>query len=225
MTITRDRSLIVAEAIEPETDSGLLVSLDSMLDSSTSTLEDPRHLGYRSLGVTEDGRILYSVGGGELVAWDSGTGDASTFTRDLPGEWLRAVTPLLSDGSFVGVTQDPPRLFSVSSDGEVNRLGDPGGYTTSLALDQQGGRVFWMANAHGNAWKQGAAVMTMNIETGEQDVIVELRDSFADELGLLPGGTYSIAYEDGALFIGVNASPIGDDSGFGTVVLVVIEGL
>jgi hypothetical protein len=159
------------------------------------------------------------------VAWDSGTGDASTFTRDLPGEWLRAVTPLLSDGSFVGVTQDPPRLFSVSSDGEVNRLGDPGGYTTSLALDEQGGRVFWMANAHGNAWKQGAAVMTMNIETGEQDVIVELRDSFADELGLLPGGTYSIAYEDGALFIGVNASPIGDDSGFGTVVLVVIEGL
>ena len=223
MTITSDRSLLVTEAVDPESQTGVLVSWDSTSSTPVLTLGDPRHTGYRSLAVAADGRILFSVGDGELEAWDPESGDTSTFTRDLPGDWLRAVTPLLPDGSLVGVTQDPSKLFSVSSGGAVEQLGDAGGYTTSLALDVLGGRVFWMANAHGAAWEQGAPVMSMDLQTGTQSVVVYLRDFFANELGLLPGGTYSIVYDEGMLFIGVNSSKLGDDSGFGTVVLVVIE--
>lgn len=138
---------------------------------------------------------------------------------------MRAATPVLEDGTIVGVTQSPPALFALSRSGDVEPLGDPGGYTTSLALDEAGQRIFWMANAHGNAWRQGAAVMSLDLRTGDISEVVRLGSSFRDELGLLPGGTYSIQYEDGSLYMGVNASHLDDESGFGTVVLVVVEGL
>ena len=225
LTISADGAALVVEAVEPESDSGLLVSWDNRTTAEDAQLRDPRHIGYRSLAVAADGRILFSVGSGELAAWDTATGSISTYTRDLPGEWMRATTSVLEDGTLVGVTQNPPRLFTLARSGAVETLGDPGGYTTSLALDLAGQRVFWMANAHGDAWKQGARVMALDIRTGDISEVVRLRSSFESELGLLPGGTYSIQYEDGSLYVGVNASQLSDESGFGTVVLVVIEGL
>jgi hypothetical protein len=55
--------------------------------------------------------------------------------------------------------------------------------------------------------------------------VTSLLDAFEEELGLLPGGTYSAVYDQGRLILGVNASELDDDSGFGTVVLVVLEGV
>ena len=55
--------------------------------------------------------------------------------------------------------------------------------------------------------------------------MVSLNEAFMDKLGLVAGGTYSAVFSDGRLIMGINASPIGDESGFGTVVFVVVEGL
>lgn len=224
MAFTPVGNRLAIEAVDPESRVGSVVARNSV-DGGQSNHDDSEHVGFRSLGLTEEGSILYSVGGRRLMAWQPASDRTTLYTDDLPGDWLRAVTAPLDDGGFVGVTQDPPRLFRASPQGDITAMGDPGGYTTSLALDPMGRRVFWMANAHGGAWKDGAPIVSMDLETGEQQVLLSLRKSFASELGLLPGGTYSMVYDAGRLYVGVNASQLGDDSGFGTVVLVVIEGL
>jgi hypothetical protein len=65
----------------------------------------------------------------------------------------------------------------------------------------------------------------MDTASGEITEVTALLDPFDEELSLLPGGTYSIVYDEGKLIVGVNASNLDDDSGFGTVVLVVVEGV
>jgi hypothetical protein len=92
-------------------------------------------------------------------------------------------------------------------------------------MTPDGGRIFWMPEAHGGAWEVGAAIMSMDTSTGEITEVVSLLDPFEESLDLLPGGTYSIVYDEGRLILGVNASDLDDDSGFGTVVLVVVEGV
>lgn len=218
-------SQIVVEAVDPWTDTGVLAHWDVLSSRVASGHEDPDQTGFRALAVDSEGRVLFSTGGGRLMAWDSTSGTAEQVTDDLPGEWMRAATPVDGSGVIYGVTQDPPALFSLDADGRVELLGDPGGYTTSLGFDERGGRVFWMAGAHGDSWETGATVMTLDVDTGEMFEVVSLQPVFEGELGLRVGGTYSMVYSGGRLFIGVNASPIDDDSGFGRVVLVVVEGL
>jgi hypothetical protein len=67
--------------------------------------------------------------------------------------------------------------------------------------------------------------MVLDTATGEQTVIAELNALVEESLGLTVGGTYSIVVSaDGdELYVGVNASPVGDDSGFGEVALLIID--
>ena len=104
-------------------------------------------------------------------------------------------------------------------------IGNAGEYTASLATTPEGDRVFWMPGAHGDAWQLGAPILQLDTATGEVTELVSLAEPFEERFGLLPGGTYSITYHEGSLIVGVNASPLDDDSGFGTVVLVVVEGV
>jgi hypothetical protein len=225
MTMVPGTSVIVAEAVEPETDVGVLVAWDTGSGSVIAELSDERQTGYRSLGTTPDGGVVYSTGSGGLAVWDVESDDAEDLDLRMSGDWMRAVTPLLDDGTLIGVTRDSDELFGLSATGEVTSLGNAGGYTTSLALDESAGRIFWLAEAHGDAWVSGAPVMSLDLSTGDVTEVVRLKDSFESGLGLLPGGTYSMVYDRGRLVIGVNASPLDEDSGFGTVVLVVVEGL
>jgi hypothetical protein len=143
----------------------------------------------------------------------------------MPGYWLRAITRPAPDGTVYGVSDDESVLFSISPDGSLSELGDPGGTTTSIAMTPDGSRIFWMPEAHGGAWEVGARIMSMDTASGEITEVTALLDPFDEELSLLPGGTYSIVYDEGKLIVGVNASNLDDDSGFGTVVLVVVEGV
>jgi hypothetical protein len=92
-------------------------------------------------------------------------------------------------------------------------------------MTPDGSRVFWMPEAHGGAWEVGAKVMSLDTASGEMTEVVSLLDPFGEALDLLPGGTYSTVYDEGRLILGMNASPMDDDSGFGEVVLVVLEGV
>lgn len=225
MAISADGHTLVATAVEPESDTATVASYDTRTDSALGELDDPRQTGYRALAAGKNGEVLFSIGGGRLSAFDPASQTATDADTAMPGDWLRAVTDVRPDGSSYGVTEDSPRLFSLAADGTAGPLGDPLGYTTSLAMSDDGEHVFWMPEAHGSAWEIGAAVLDLDTRTGEISELIRLGPMFEDELGLRAGGTYSIVYDKGRLIIGVNASSFEDTSGFGTVVLVVIEGL
>jgi hypothetical protein len=228
MTMTLDGHTLVAGSVDVESgesDRGVLTVYDTSIRETVTQVEDPRQYGFRALGVDPvSGNIFYSIEDEALAALDPASGEFSDLDVTLPGWWLRSVTRPAPDGTVYGAADDEPGLFSISPDGALTDLGDPGGSTTSIAITPDGSRIFWMPEAHGGAWEVGAVVNSMDTATGEITEVTSLLDPF-EELGLLPGGTYSVVYDDGRLILGVNASPPDDDSGFGTVVLVVIEGV
>lgn len=229
MTITGDGRTLVLGSVRVESRdpvTGMFTIVDTSTGHTAAQVDDPRQYGFRALGVDPPtGGVLYGIGGGKLASLDPISGEYHDSDVIMPGNWLRAVTRPADDGTIYAASDDQPSLFSISPGGSLEDLGDPGGLTTSLAMTPDGGRLFWMPEAHGKSWESGAKVMALDTVSGEKSEVVALRDPFREELGLLPGGTYSVVYDHGRLILGVNASTLEDDSGFGAVVLVVIEGV
>ncbi len=229
MTIAGDGRTLVAGSVDVESeepDRGMLTVYDTSTRETLNQVEDPRQEGFRALGIDPvSGNIFYSIGDNRLASLDPASGEFTDMEVTLPGWWLRSVTRPAPDGTVYGAADDEPGLFSISPDGTLTDLGDPGGSVTSIAMTPDGSRIFWMPDAHGGAWEIGAPVRSMDTATGEITEVTSLLEPFGDKLELLPGGSYSLVYDDGRLILGVNASPLDDDSGFGVPVLVVIEGL
>lgn len=186
-------------------------------------LED--HVGYRNVMVDADGRAYVAIGGGELGVYDPETNDTTTHNERLPGDWLRASTQPAPDGRVFGVTREPDRFFVMSPSGGIEDLGEAAGYTASMALSGDGESFYYMPGAHGVAWKSGSPLIRVDGATGDQKVVVELNRLSEEGLGLTVGGTYDVAVSpDGkTVYLGANASPLGDDSGFGEVVLLAVH--
>ena len=229
MTIAGDGRTLVAGSVDvdsEEPDRGKLTVYDTSSRATITQVEDPRQEGFRALGLDPvSGNVFYSIGDNRLAALDPASGEFADMEVTLPGWWLRSVTRPAPDGTVYGAADDEPGLFSISPEGDLTDLGNPGGSVTSIAMTPDGSHIFWMPDAHGGAWEIGAPVRSMDTTTGEITDVTSLLESFGDKLQLLPGGSYSVVYDDGRLILGVNASPLDDDSGFGTPVLVVIEGL
>ncbi len=230
MTMAGDGKTLVAGSVDieasDETDRGLLTVYDTVARETVQQIDDERQEGFRALGLDPvTGHVFYSIGDNKLAGLDPVTGESEDLDGTMPGWWLRSVTRPAPDGTVYGASDDESGLFKISPDGAMTDLGDPGGTTTSIAMNPDGSRIFWMPEAHGSAWEIGAPIMTMDTASGEITEITSLLDPFETAFGLLPGGTYSMVYDEGRLVIGVNASPLDDDSGFGTVVLVVVEGV
>jgi hypothetical protein len=223
LAATPDGRYLVGEAVEPVSDSGSLVAFDTVTGEVIDVEVYPGHTGFRSLAVTGEGLVYFSAGSSELVSYDPASGAVGDRAIALPGDLLRAVTRPAGDGTLYAVTQKPSTLFAFHPDGSVETLGDAGGYTTSLAL--AGERLYWVADAHGGAWREGAPLQYLDIATGSIDTLLELNPAIEAELGLRVGGTYDVAYdpEGNRLYLGMNAATPPDDSGFGTVVLVIVE--
>jgi hypothetical protein len=124
-----------------------------------------------------------------------------------------------------GVTDDPGQLFALRPDGEIEVLGPVRGDTASLALHPDGDRLFYVPDAHGSSWEQGTPLISVDTETGDEEVVVELNELAEDQLGLRLGGTYNVAVSpDGErVYIGLNAGEPDSGETFGEVVLVVVE--
>jgi hypothetical protein len=229
MTLAGDGRTLVLGSVRVESRdpvTGVFTIVDTSSGQTIAQVDDPRQFGFRAFGLDPvTGGVLYGIGGGKLASLDPLSGEYQDSELLMPGTWLRAVTRPAPDGTIYAASDDEPGVFSISPDGSLEVLGHPEGPTTSLAMSSDGSKVFWMPEAHGKAWEVDAKVMSLETSTGEMSEVVSLLDPFRDELGLLPGGTYSVVYDDGRLILGVNASNLEDDSGFGTVVLVVIEGV
>lgn len=216
--------LLYAEAADPfGQKEGQFVVYD--LDGSSVLFTDDGLLnGFRSMAVDADGRAYYSTGSGVLTVYDPDTNTASEFPASIPGESLRAATIPDEAGIIYGVTRSPERFFALDPAGVVTDLGPATDYTTSIALSADGSSVFYVPAAHGGAWKLGAPLLVTDTATGAQETVVELGPIVEEGLGLRLGGTYNLVVDpDGSrLYIGMNASPLDDDSGFGEVVLLIV---
>jgi hypothetical protein len=226
MVMAPDGQTLVASSVDSASDTATLTVVDTETRSVDEVVDDPAQVLFRALGVgTDSGLTMYAIGDGGLGLLDPATGKFSHDGPHLPGAEMRAITRSASDGTVYGVTDEESALFAIRPGQEVESLGSAGGYTASLGMTPDGSRIFWLPDAHGGAWESGARVRQMDTASGDVTDLVGLEDLFTDSLSLHAGGTYSVVYDDGRLILGVNASPLDDDSGFGTVVLVVIEGV
>lgn len=219
--------LVYGEAVDPklkpEGNSGPFFVYDVVAEEVIYRTEGT-HDGYRNVIVDDDGRAYFSVGNGQLAVYDPTTNEVGEFEGELPGDWLRASTTPMPDGRIFGATRDPDRFFVLSPSGQVDDLGAAAGYTASMALGADGEHFYYMPHAHGKAWEDGAPLIRVD-EAGNQETIVELNPLVEESLGYTVGGTYNVATSpDGkTVYIGANASQSGDDSGFGEVILIVVN--
>jgi sugar lactone lactonase YvrE len=220
-----DGRLLYAEAVDPfGDDAGAFVVRNAADGTTVFVDDDPAHIGYRSIAVDADGRAFYSIGGGRLAVYDPKSNTRSALEAQLPGEWLRAVTEPDAQGTLYGVTRDPEVFFALDPDGTVRTLSKALGYTTSVALSPDGTTLYSVPVAHGGAWEISAPLMAVDTTTGEAEVVIELQPLAEEHLGMRLGGTYNVAFdkERRVIYLGMNASDMSDDSGFGEVVLMIV---
>lgn len=221
--------LIFGESIDPltrESDpNGPLFVYDVQSEQVVYTSPSKPHAGFRSVLVDANGNAHYSIGGGRMLMFDATSREVGKSKVELPGNWLRAVTSVRSDGSLFGVTREPETLFEIAADGSTRTLGSALGYTTSLALSPDGSKFYYMPGAHGDSADWGSPLVAVDTDTGEQDVVVELNDLIESRIGYTVGGTYNVAVspDGGTVYMGVNAGEVGADSAFGEVILLVVD--
>lgn len=224
-----DTGLVFGEALDPlvedDVDGGPFFAYDATTGEVVYEGDSGPHVGYRNIMVDAQGRAFYSIGGGQLAVYDPATNDVATHDSSLPGEMLRASTTPTSDGRIFGVTDDENALFVMEPSGEIKSLGTARDYTASMAVHPDGDRFFYIPDAHGGSWERGTPLIMVDGDSGDQSVVVELNEMAVEGLGLRLGGTYGLAVHPSGdrLYIGMNASPSDDDSGFGEVVLLVVH--
>lgn len=219
--------LLYGEAPDPRfaEDQGPFFVYDVARGETVFVDDDPAHAGFRSVAVDAEGRAYYSVGDGVLRVYDPQTGEARDHPDLMPGLWLRASTAPSADGTVYGVTTEPDVLFAIEPSGQIRTIGPVRGYTASIALDPDGERILYVPGAHGDSFFQGTPLISVDPETGDEEVLVELNDAAEAVLGLRLGGTYDLAVDPSRriVYIGMNAgSPSSDGAPFGEVVLLVV---
>jgi hypothetical protein len=219
--------LLYGEAPDPLTDPwvGPFFVYDTEAEETVFVDDDPRHLGFRNIAVDAQGRAFYSMGDGVLRVYDPATNEAEDLPGRLPGSWMRASTLPAADGTVYGVTMEPAVFFAIEPSGEVSELGPGRGYTASIALDPDGERILYVPGAHGDSWEQGTPLVAVDVESGEEEVLVELNGAAESQLGLRLGGTYDIAVDADAriVYVGMNAGAAGSPEPYGEIVLLVVH--
>ena len=234
LAISPDRRWIFGEAVDAqsptEDDSGVFFVADATTGQVTHVDDDPDHVGFRAILVTPEGEALYAAPGGSLFGYTPGSEAARRLDGVLPGERLRAASPAGPDGSVYGATVEPDALFRLAPDGTFSDLGSIEAYTASLALSPDGGTLYYLPGAHGDAYTEGAPLIAVDTATGEHRTVVELQDLVGPALDLRVGGSYDLVADPGGerLYLGINAGPLrpsseDEDDTFGTVALLVID--
>ena len=221
--------LIYGEIVDPLVSDDLFPSGGFVVYDVTSgqvvrTAEDPVHDGFRNILVDEQGSAWFARDGGQLLRYDPAADETSEVDVDLGG-MLRASTRPTADGTVFAVTQDPDRFLAIDPAGPVVRpLGEALGYTASIALLPDESGFLYVPGAHGRSATWGTPLIRVDGETGEQTVVVELADLLVDELGVTPGGTYSIVVdaEREVASVSLNAGTDPEEP-WGEVVFVVVD--
>lgn len=220
-----DGSLIYAEAADPIGEkTGSFVVLDAENGDPVFSSDDSAHGGYRNIAVGSDGLAYITWNDTSLAVYDPEANSLAATSIQIPGGILRASTQPDPSGRIFAVTRDPAVFFVLDPDGTVTELGPALGYTTSMALSPGGDRFYYIPDAHGGAWRQGAPLIAVDTTTGDSEVVVELNPLVEQQFGLRAGGTYSVAVDgDGkTIFVVLNAGDPDNSDAFGEVILAVV---
>ena len=217
------------ELENPDHDIGAFFVYDVVKNKMVFRVDDQTHTLYRNMIVGADGRAYIAAEDGYLLIYEPGAKELVRSDERVPGGGpLRASTTPGPDGTVYAVTQGeddaPDIFFAVTRDGSFRRLGEARGYTTSLALNDDGSRFFYVPGAHGDSSEWQTPVIAVDTKTGEQEVVAELKGLAEDHLGLTPAGSYNVVFDAARnrLFVGLNAGDDEDDP-WGEVMLAVIE--
>jgi hypothetical protein len=223
--------LVYGEAVDPAAseashrDEGDFFVYDTKTGRTAFRSDDQKHVLFRNVMLDRRGRAYVAAEGGRLLRYTPGTGNLEDAGVLLPGGGsLRASTRPAPDGTVYGVTQSPDEFFALERDGTIRPLGSARGYSTSLALDADGSRFYYVPGAHGDSWEQGTPVIAVDTRTGAQHVITDLNALAEENLGLTLGGSYNVALDArrGVLYVGLNAGKTSEDP-WGDVVLAIIK--
>jgi hypothetical protein len=179
------------------------------------------HVGFRNVLVDAEGRGYYSIGGSQLSVYDPATKSEAVHSHPMPADWLRASTAPAPDGRVAAVTDEPYTFFVFHPNGEIETLGPARGYTASVAMHPDGDRFFYVPDAHGGSAASGTPLVSVDLNTGEEQVVVELNPLAEQHLGLTLGGSYNVVVSPAGdtVYVGMNSGP----DGFGEVILLVVQ--
>ncbi|MGH8872900.1 MAG: hypothetical protein ACRDWS_13085 [Acidimicrobiia bacterium] len=219
--------LLYGEALDPlvkdrtDNEEGPLFVYDVRQEATIFQSPDSPHVGFRNILVDAEGRAYYSIGGGQLSVYDPGSNAISTHPHNMPADWLRASTAPAPDGRVAAVTDEPYTFFVLHPSGEIQTLGPAQGYTASLAMHPDGDRFFYVPHAHGGSAASGTPLVSVDLDTGEEQVVVQLNPLAEQHLGLTLGGSYDVVVSPAGdtVYVGMNSGP----DGFGEVVLLVVH--
>jgi hypothetical protein len=223
--------LLYGEAVDPvvkdqqDIERGPLFVFDVNTDEVVFRGPDSPHVGYRNIIVDASGRAYYSIGGGELAMYDPASNQISVHPHTMPADWLRASTLPSADGVVAAVTDEPHTFFVMEPSGGIRVLGPARGYTASMAMHPDGDRFFYVPDAHGGSSQANTPLISVDIISGEEEVVAELNPLAEERLGLTLGGSYDIAVDpSGAtVLIGMNSGTLGSEDDYGEVALLVVH--
>jgi hypothetical protein len=219
--------LLYGEAVDPraEQNQGPFFVYDVERGDVVFRDQDPAPVGFRNVAVDADGRAFYSVTGGRLARYDPGSGEAVEDAHQVPGVRLRASTVPGPDGTVYAAFEDPDAFVALEPSGSLRPLGTARGYTASIALHPDGDRFFYVPEAHGKSWEQGAPLIAVDTRTGAQTVVVELNPLAEEGLGLRLAGSYNVALDPSGrvVYVGMNAGAVESEETFGEVALFVVH--
>jgi hypothetical protein len=224
-------NLVYGEALDPlraqvDVDEGPFFAYDTVSEQVVFEGPPTPHALFRNILVDADGKAYYSMGNAQLAVYDPETNELGALEATMPGDTIRASTLPGPDGRVFAVTDEPAQFFALEPSGEITVMGEAIGYTTSLALDPDGSRFFYMPDAHGIAYYYGASVYSIDTETGvETTLLGDLNSLVESTLGVEVGGSYDLAVSPSGdrLYIGINVGPIGSEFGFGDVALLIVH--
>ena len=218
--------LVYGEAIDPVLRSqgieqGPFFAYDVASESVVFQGPPTPHVGYRNVIVDAEGRAYYSLGGAQLAVYDPASNALSTHPHNMPADWVRASTAPAPDGRVAAVTDEPYTFFVLQPSGEIQTLAPARGYTASMAMHPDGDRFFYVPDAHGGSAASGTPLVSVDLNTGEEQVVVELNPLAEEHLGHTLGGSYNVAVSPAGdtVYVGMNSGP----DGFGEVVLLIVH--
>ncbi len=217
-----DGRYLFGEAVDPD-DEALLFRYDLETRRVDREIRHPAHAVLRAVLVASGGAAYVSTGDERLLRLEND--QFVLHDAPLPAPMLRAVTLPAANGEVYGVTRNPPVFFAMDEDGRIRELGPASAYTASLALSPNQQSFYFVPDAHGGAWQQGAPLVEVDVVSGEQKTLLEIDPLIRAYLGRKAGGTYSIAVDRSRrrVFITMNVGPEDAAAAFGDVALIVVD--
>ncbi len=209
--------LLYALAVEGGTDSGPFMVYD--INQRTVIYSGNQNIvtNHRMIAVDKSGNAYFSVNGNGLAKYDPSTNSVSVLPVTFAsGGWMRAATRETEDGWIYGVTRKPEKVFRFNPNTvQLQEVGTAWGYTTHVVIDPTERYMYYMPDAHGNAFNKEAPVLQYDTQTNNHKVIAFLNDVLEAREGFRIGGAYALDIDETGqkLFMNLNAVDLAQEPG------------